>query len=45
MARPTPNSINGPISGEIGMAPITTATLFIARPSVAMAIARMSWSQ
>ena len=44
-ARPIPKATIGPISGEISMAPITTAVLESASPSEAIPMARRSWSQ
>ena len=36
VARDMPSSMIGPISGEISIAPMMTATEFCSRPSVAM---------
>jgi hypothetical protein len=40
-----PSSMIGPMSGDTSIAPITTAVLSSARPSVAIPVARMSWIQ
>ena len=42
---PIPSSTIGPISGEMSIAPMTTAVLLSTSPMVAMPIASRSWSQ